>query len=1358
MNPRPLSPQPSTLRVARIGLLALATVGPLCCAHAASLHVRLDSPNPTAPFATWDTAATNIQQAVDVAQSGDTVWVTNGVYATGGHAIGRVVVDKSIRLRSVYGPEVTVIRGSEGKNPVRGVVLAQGAVLSGFTVTGGQTQPVDSSAPEGVIDQTGSGGGVWCASDPRIAMPEIVTNCVLTGNVASSRGGGIFRGSLVDCTIRGNRAGKGGGAAFSSLTRCRLLGNSAESGGGAFDSTLRNCVVTGNTAWNVGGGTAQTVLYHCTLTGNSAWYGGGGIEGGAAYNCLVYFNRAQQGANYMPVALALGWGSPSTFAHCCTTPLPPGPGNIEVDPRLISASHLAAESPCARAGDPANALGTDIDGQPWANPPAIGADQPSPTPTDGPSAVRIETNFTEIGTGYPVSLTAHNIGPVFHTLWDFGDGTTSTNQAFATHAWTQPGVYSVTLTGFGGEAAASVQATVAITVVAAQHYVDLASPQPKFPYTSWATAATNIQDAIEATTTTGATVWVNDGTYRVGEGYDDQYGLTARVALWKPLIVRSRNGPAVTLIEGQFSDPEHGSLPLRCAYLGDHGILSGFTLTKGDAGEGGGAWCLSGGVLTNCVVSGNQGRTGGGVYGGTLYRCTVERNYASGPLGQAGGAVNATLIDCLIDRNGAVWRGGGVARSTLRRCTLSGNMAWVEGGGVFQSELHNCRLEQNTARGGAGAFQSVLHGCVLTGNSALGRNIWDGEVMGGGGALACELRQCTIIGNSSRTVGGGILGGAAYNCLLWFNDAPHGPNYNEDAFNDGETDYPRATLEYSCTSPLPPGPGNIDADPRLVSTSHLSPISPCNHAGARAIASGVDIDGDAWSDPPAIGADQPMAWPAGELPAPRIRAPTRRTRPGIPVLLAAESLRSAVESVWEFGDGTSLTNEAFAYHAWKEAGVYEVKLRGRVIGLQDGVEAGLTVHVTDADSYVNPSSPSPAFPYTSWSTAATSIQEAIAAAAPAGTVIWVTNGTYSTGTVEDPLAGRSRLALTNVVKVSSVHGAAVTIIEGGSDNVRCAWVGDGSVLDGFTLTGGVSSSTGRSWDGGGVWCDSTNAIVRRSVIARNTANGSGGGVFGGTLEQCLIRDNRCCNVGGGAYSSVLRRCRIVGNQSGSGGGVYEGTLNNCLVFGNSASGEGGGAAYSTLSDCTVVANSAGVQGGGVVGGGFRGCIVYSNKAPDRPNHDIHGHWSWLYAEFSCTSPSPPGPGNIDADPAFVSLDTGDFRLRPGSPCTDAGTNRVDLAAVDLLGGLRIQDGNGDGTARVDMGAFEFDPSAPFFVRFQARPDGLLLEWNPAAKGARLLRASRLESPSWLEVSVPPSATNTLVPLSEASGFYQLVKP
>ena len=52
---------------------------------------------------------------------------------------------------------------------------------------------------------------------------------------------------------------------------------------------------------------------------------------------------------------------------------------------------------------------------------------------------------------------------------------------------------------------------------------------------------------------------------------------------------------------------------------------------------------------------------------------------------------------------------------------------------------------------------------------------------------------------------------------------------------------------------------------------------------------------------------------------------------------------------------------------------------------------------------------------------------------------------------------------------------------------------------------------------------------------------------------------------------------------------------------------------------------------------------------------------------------------------------GDFRLGYGSPCIDTGTDLSALITTDLDGNPRPQDGNWDGIAAFDMGAYEYNP-------------------------------------------------------------------
>ncbi|MCS6806271.1 MAG: right-handed parallel beta-helix repeat-containing protein [Acidobacteriota bacterium] len=64
--------------------------------------------------------------------------------------------------------------------------------------------------------------------------------------------------------------------------------------------------------------------------------------------------------------------------------------------------------------------------------------------------------------------------------------------------------------------------------------------------------------------------------------------------------------------------------------------------------------------------------------------------------------------------------------------------------------------------------------------------------------------------------------------------------------------------------------------------------------------------------------------------------------------------------------------------------------------------------------------------------------------------------------------------------------------------------------------------------------------------------------------------------------------------------------------------------------------------------------------------------------------------NLTGDPRFVNAAGGNFRLQSNSPAIDRGSNAA-IAGVttDLAGNPRIVDGNRDGTATVDLGAYEF---------------------------------------------------------------------
>jgi hypothetical protein len=66
-------------------------------------------------------------------------------------------------------------------------------------------------------------------------------------------------------------------------------------------------------------------------------------------------------------------------------------------------------------------------------------------------------------------------------------------------------------------------------------------------------------------------------------------------------------------------------------------------------------------------------------------------------------------------------------------------------------------------------------------------------------------------------------------------------------------------------------------------------------------------------------------------------------------------------------------------------------------------------------------------------------------------------------------------------------------------------------------------------------------------------------------------------------------------------------------------------------------------------------------------------------------------GNLNSDPLFLGLPTFEYLLRASSPLVDRGLANLlspNGSSTDLGGDPRVVDGNGDGTATRDVGAFE----------------------------------------------------------------------
>lgn len=729
---RPLVP---TAKGAGRALLALLLLSGALSPAATTLHVDINNAAPQSPYTDWSTAATNIQDAIEVAAAGDTILVTNGIYASGGKVMGnltnRVVLDKALTVQSVNGSGVTIIQGAydptstNGLAAVRCVWMTNNAVLSGFTLYGGATAAFAS--PQ---DNSMKGGGVWASS-----TSATVDHCLVVSNCASYAGGGAYQATLINCKVAtncslgcaicGNTAGYGGGAAYCNLKNCVIIGNftPGATAGGTYYCNLTNCALQGNSAWVNGGAAAGGSLVNCTISRNtSALYGGS--TGGAAYfasltNCILW-------GNFVPASTTASNYLGCTLAYCCTAPLPTGTGNIAVDPQLLADGiHLAETSPCRGVGLINIASGTDIDGQAWANPPSMGCDEWQPVPllacqpAGQPFSAVGRIAVGAVAAGHAPDYYWYKDGVALGSSAKYG----SAHQATLVISNASPsdaGFYLTVVSNSYGMATSQVARVVI-------HCVDAAGINAQPPFADWATASTNIQTAIELASA-GEFVLVTNGLYASG-GKAIWSSLTNRVALDKALTVVSVNGAAVTTIQGAW-DPAttNGPAAVRCAALTNGAALNGFTLIGGATraryqGEnyGGGVFCATSTDcrVMNCIVCTNSAVDyGGGAHGGLLMNCLIVGNFAaSAGGGGAGGVDSANLANSTIVANSAPRNVvGGASSCNLTNCIIAYNLSMV-GLEVRNGVQSSCCSRQNLGGNNIFADPQLLDSFHLAGSS-----------------------------------------------------------------------------------------------------------------------------------------------------------------------------------------------------------------------------------------------------------------------------------------------------------------------------------------------------------------------------------------------------------------------------------------------------------------------------------------------------------------------------------------------------------------------------------------------------------------------------------------------------------------
>lgn len=240
----------------------------------------------------------------------------------------------------------------------------------------------------------------------------------------------------------------------------------------------------------------------------------------------------------------------------------------------------------------------------------------------------------------------------------------------------------------------------------------------------------------------------------------------------------------------------------------------------------------------------------------------------------------------------------------------------------------------------------------------------------------------------------------------------------------------------------------------------------------------------------------------------------------------------------------------------------------------------------------------------------------------------------------------STVAISNnrgkVVTITSTDGPDATVIDGDrkrrvakltSTSQQDSWQSHCATLVGFTLRNGFYGNAA-------VFCGRLeNCILRNNVSASGTAVSKSA-----ELVNCLVVDNVASNVvdsavGGLFHATSLMNCTVAGNEvlAGNGScGIMNGTISNSVFWGNSL---GGGSLASENTACGSSAFEEPIAGAG---------NLVLGRTP------------------------------------FVDAGSGNYQLRFGSPCVNAGDTEQVALETDLAGENRVKGG------AVDMGCYESD--------------------------------------------------------------------
>ena len=290
----------------------------------------------------------------------------------------------------------------------------------------------------------------------------------------------------------------------------------------------------------------------------------------------------------------------------------------------------------------------------------------------------------------------------------------------------------------------------------------------------------------------------------------------------------------------------------------------------------------------------------------------------------------------------------------------------------------------------------------------------------------------------------------------------------------------------------------------------------------------------------------------------------------------------------------------------------------------------------------------------SWATAYMTIAAGLAGAA-AGQEVWVAGASYGESfTLKSGVVLKGGYAASGSLRDINAYTTTITTATGA----------DSATLDGFTIAGTAVY---------GVYCNNTSPTIVNNTILNDPASGNSYGVYcTGTSSAPIIDANRFANneyaiLCDTAGAAVITNNIINGNYLGIKCNYTAARVTNNLVTGSSCG-------MSTYYSAPVINNNIVCNCSTGISIDTRGAVPTLSRNDFFNNGvDYRGITSH--------------PTNIDVDPLFANPGAGDFHIPFDSPCVDAG-NPTNAPATDADCLPRPADGNGDGSAVVDIGPYE----------------------------------------------------------------------